>query len=89
MSAAWHVRLQQVDTVWLGMGSVPPMTDTTRARTEPGRPPAEDGPDVSTERVESLKDAASGRTSVLRPRTVLGALGATIRPSPVEVQRCP
>ncbi|WP_234383277.1 epimerase [Streptomyces dysideae] len=88
MSAAWHVPLQQVDTLWLDMGSVLPMTDTTRGRTEHGRPPAEDGPDVSTEMVESMKDA-SHRTPVLRPRTVLGTLDATIRHRPVEVRRCP
>lgn len=53
------------------------------------RPLAKDGPDVSTDVVESMKDAASGGTPVLRPRTVLGALGATIRHRPFEVRRCP
>ena len=46
-----------------------------------------------TEKVESMKDAASVRAPVLRQRTVpgvLGVLGVTVRRRPVEVgRRCP
>ncbi|MFD3619856.1 hypothetical protein ACFWWT_32395 [Streptomyces sp. NPDC058676] len=86
LSAAWHVRLQHVDTVWLDMDCRLPMTNPSSARTEPGRPPAEHGSAVSTEVVERMMGASSGRTHVPRPRTVLGA---TIRPGPVGVRRCP
>ncbi|HZG03181.1 MAG TPA: NAD-dependent epimerase/dehydratase family protein [Streptomyces sp.] len=89
MSAAWHARLQQVDTGWLDMGFALPMLDTARARTELGWAPGKDGPEVFAEVVEGMKEAASGRTPVLRPRTVLGALGAAIRRGPAAVRRRP
>lgn len=86
LPAAGRPRLRQVDTVWVDMDSAVPVTDTSRARTGPGRPPAEDDPDVSTEMAASTKDAALGTAPVLRPRT---ALGAAIRQRPAEVRRCP
>jgi len=89
MSAAWHARLQQVDTGWLDMGFALPMLDTARARTELGWAPGKDGPEVFAEVVEGMKEAASGRTPVLRPRTVLGALGDAIRRGPAAVRRRP
>ncbi|PWJ05463.1 epimerase [Streptomyces sp. NWU49] len=89
MSAAWHARLQQVDTGWLDMGFALPTLDTTRARTELDWAPTKDGPQVLTEVIEGMREAASGRTPVLRPRTVLGALGDAIRRGPVAVRRRP
>jgi hypothetical protein len=46
--------------------------------------PAKDGPGVSSEVDLSMKDAMSGRTPVLGPRTVPGV---TVRP--VEARQCP
>ncbi|MDO0924158.1 NAD-dependent epimerase/dehydratase family protein [Streptomyces sp. TG1A-8] len=89
MSAAWHAHLQQVDTGWLDMGFALPTLDTTRARTELDWAPVKDGPQVLAEVIEGMKEAASGRTPVLRPRTVLGALGDSIRRGPVAVRRYP
>ncbi|GGQ33163.1 NAD-dependent epimerase/dehydratase family protein [Streptomyces roseolilacinus] len=89
MSAAWHARLQQVDTGWLDMGFALPTLDTTRARTELDWAPAKDGPQVLAEVIEGMREAASGRTPVLRPRTVLGALGDAVRRGPVAVRRRP
>ncbi|MCQ0025576.1 NAD-dependent epimerase/dehydratase family protein [Streptomyces somaliensis DSM 40738] len=89
MSAAWHAHLQQVDTGWLDMGFALPTLDTTRARTELGWAPSKDGPQVLAEVIEGMRQGASGRTPVLRPRTVLGALGDAIRHGPVAVRRRP
>ncbi|MEU2599839.1 hypothetical protein [Streptomyces hirsutus] len=89
MSAAWHAHLQQVDIGWLDMGFALPTLDTTPARTELNWAPTKDGPQVLAEVIEGMREAASGRTPVLRPRTVLGALGDAIRRGPVAVRRRP
>ncbi|GAA2455564.1 NAD-dependent epimerase/dehydratase family protein [Streptomyces glaucus] len=89
MSAAWHAHLQPVDTGWLDMGFALPTLDTTRARTELDWTPAKDGPQVIAEVIEGMRRAASGRTPVLRPRTVLGAPGDAARRGPVAVRRRP
>ncbi|MFF8035239.1 NAD-dependent epimerase/dehydratase family protein [Streptomyces sp. NPDC016626] len=89
MSAAWHAHLQPIDTGWLDMGFALPTPDTTRARTELDWAPAKDGPQVLAEVIEGMREAASGRTPVLRPRTVLGALGEAVRRGPVAVRRRP
>jgi nucleoside-diphosphate-sugar epimerase len=75
MSAAWHLRLQQVDTGWLDMAFALPLLDTTRARTELGWKPTKDAVAVFGEVVDGMRTAASGPTAVLRPRTVAGAVG--------------
>lgn len=89
MSAAWHARLQQVDTGWLDMGFALPTMDTTRARVELGWAPTKDGPTVFAEVVAGMKDAASGRTPALRPRSVIGAVSDAVRRGPVAVRRRP
>jgi hypothetical protein len=48
--------------------------------------PANEGPSVSSEVDLSMKDAMSGRTPVLGPRTVPGV---TVRHRPVEARQCP
>ncbi|GAA2877270.1 NAD-dependent epimerase/dehydratase family protein [Pseudonocardia halophobica] len=73
MSAAWHLRLQQVDTGWLDMAFALPLIDSTRARTELGWSPTKDAVAVFREVVDGMRTAASGPTAVLRPRTVAGA----------------
>lgn len=89
MSAAWHAHLQQVDTGWLDMGFALPTLDTARARTELDWAPTKDGPDVLAEVIAGMREAASDGTPVLRPRTVLGALGDAVRRGPVAVRRRP
>jgi UDP-glucose 4-epimerase len=79
MSAAWHLRLQQVDTGWLDMAFALPLLDSTRARTELGWSPTVDAVAVFREVVEGMRTAASGPTEVLRPRTVVGAVGDALR----------
>jgi nucleoside-diphosphate-sugar epimerase len=89
MSAAWHARLQQVDTGWLDMGFALPTLDTARARRELDWAPTKDGPQVFAEVVEGMRKAAYGWTPVLRPRTVLGALHDAVWRGPVAVRRRP
>ncbi|MCP9956106.1 NAD-dependent epimerase/dehydratase family protein [Streptomyces sudanensis] len=89
MSAAWHAHLQQVDTGWLDMGFALPLLDTTRARTELHWTPSLDGPQVLAEVIDGMRRKASGTTPVLRPRTVLGALGDAVRHGPIAVRRRP
>lgn len=89
MSAAWHARLQQVDTGWLDMGFALPTLDTTRARVELGWAPTKDGPAVFAEVVDGMKEAAAGQTPALRPRTVVGAVSDALRRGPVAVRRRP
>jgi nucleoside-diphosphate-sugar epimerase len=83
MSAAWHARLQQVDTGWLDMGFALPMLDCTRASRELDWSPRVDAMTVLREVVDGMRDTASVRTPVLRRRTVLGALRDAVRRGPV------
>jgi nucleoside-diphosphate-sugar epimerase len=83
MSAAWHAHLQQVDTGWLDMGFAVPLLDTTRAREVLGWRPTVDAVTVLREVIEGMRKAASGRTPVLRPRTVVGALRDMVKRGPV------
>lgn len=89
MSAAWHARLQQVDTGWLDMGMALPTLDATRARTELGWEPTRDGPDVLAEVVAGMSEAAAAATPVLRARTVPSAIADALRRKPVGVRRRP
>jgi nucleoside-diphosphate-sugar epimerase len=75
VSAAWHLRLQQVDTGWLDMAFALPLLDSTRARTELDWAPTKDAVAVFREVVEGMRTTASGPTAVLRRRTV----GQTLR----------
>ncbi len=70
MSAAWHERLQQVDTGWLDMGFSLPLLDSGRARRELDWSPTVDAVKVFREVVEGMRERASGPTPVLRRRTV-------------------
>ena len=74
MSASWHLRLQQVDPGWLDMAFALPLLDTSRARRELGWVPSVDADAVLREVLAGMRDRASDRTPVLRPRAVLGAL---------------
>jgi nucleoside-diphosphate-sugar epimerase len=83
MSAAWHARLQPVDTGWLDMAFALPLLDCSRAAEELGWKPTHDGVAVLREVVEGMRDRASGPTPVLRPRTVPRALRDLVTRGPV------
>jgi UDP-glucose 4-epimerase len=89
MSAAWHARIQQVDTGWLDMGFALPMLDTTRASRELGWSPTVDAMTVLREVLSGMRDTAAGRTPVLRPRTVAGALRDMVRRGPAGQRERP
>lgn len=89
MSAAWHLRLQPVDTGWLDLALALPMLDSGRARRELGWTPRHDAVAVLEEVVAGIREAASGATPVLRPRTVAGALGDAVRRGPVGQRHRP
>jgi UDP-glucose 4-epimerase len=89
MSAAWHARLQPVDPGWLDLGYSVPLLDTTRARTVLGWSPTVDGVTVLAETLEGMRRAASDRTPVLRPRSVLEQVGRLVRRGPVSMRREP
>lgn len=89
MAGAWHARLQQVDPGWLDLGFAIPLLDTSRARTELGWAPTHDAVSVFRETLEGMRDAASDRTPVLRPRTVLGQLRTALRRGPVSSRHRP
>jgi UDP-glucose 4-epimerase len=83
MSAAWHARLQQVDTGWLDMGFALPLLDCSRAYRELDWSPSFDAMTVLREVIEGMREGASARTPVLRPRTVPRALLDLVRRGPV------
>jgi len=83
MSAAWHARLQQVDTGWLDLAFSVPLLDTSRARDELGWAPAVPAATVLREVLDGMRHTASAGTPVLRPRTVLGGLRTLVTRGPV------
>ncbi|MDP9820211.1 NAD-dependent epimerase/dehydratase family protein [Nocardioides massiliensis] len=74
VSASWHARLQQVDTGWIDLAFALPLLDATRARTELGWTPTHDAHEVLGEVLAGMREARSGPTPVLRPRSVRQAL---------------
>jgi UDP-glucose 4-epimerase len=89
VSATWHARLQPVDPGWCDLGFAVPLLDTTRASRELGWSPTVDAMTVLKETLAGMREAAAGRTPVLRPRTVLGQLRETFRSGPVTSRRRP
>jgi nucleoside-diphosphate-sugar epimerase len=83
MSAAWHARLQQVDTGWLDMGFALPLLDCSRASRELGWSPRVDAVSVLREVIEGMRETAAARTPVLRRRSVPRALRDFVRRGPV------
>jgi UDP-glucose 4-epimerase len=88
-SVAWHARLQQVDPGWVDLGYAVPLLDCGRASRELGWAPTVDALTVLRETLNGMRDAAVGRTPVLRPRTVAGQLGRLARRGPVSHRRRP
>lgn len=83
MSAAWHARLQPVDTGWLDMGFASPLLDCSRAARELGWSPRVDAETVLREVIDGMRESASARTPVLRHRSVPRALHDLVRRGPV------
>ncbi len=83
MSAAWHARLQQVDTGWLDMAFALPLMDTARARERLEWDPQHDAVSVLREVLAGMREASAGRTPVLRRRTVSKALRDFVSRGPV------
>jgi len=89
MSAAWHARVQQVDTGWLDMGLAVPLLDSSRAFRELSWAPEVDAMAVLREVLSGMRDTASDRTPVLRPRSVVGSLRDMARRGPVGQRKQP
>ncbi|MDX6301043.1 MAG: hypothetical protein QOF53_2257 [Nocardioidaceae bacterium] len=89
MSLSWHARLQPVDPGWLDMGFALPLLDTSRARDELGWEPTKDALSVLDETVSGMREAASDRSPVLRPRSVPEQLVRAVRRGPVSSRHHP
>ncbi len=89
VAASWHARLQQLDAGWVDLGYAVPLMDTSRAATELGWTASRDARSVLAETVEGMREAASGRSPVLRPRSVPGALRQFVSRGPVSSRRRP
>ncbi len=83
VSATWHARLQPVDPGWLDLGFAVPLMDTSRAQGELGWAPRLDAVSVLAETVAGMRDGASDRSPVLRPRSVPRQLVGALRRGPV------
>jgi UDP-glucose 4-epimerase len=89
MSAAWHARLQQADTGWLDLAFALPLLDSSRARHELGWSPSHDATSVLGEVLAGMRHRDSGGTPILRPRSVLSALGDLVTHGPVARRHRP
>jgi UDP-glucose 4-epimerase len=89
MSAAWHARLQQVDTGWLDMAFALPLLDSSRAARELGWSPTVDAESVLREVLEGMREGDGRATPVLRPRSVVGALRDFAMRGPVGIRNRP
>jgi len=88
-SASWHAHLQPVDPGWLDLAFALPLLDTSRARTELGWSPAYDAETVLREVLDGMRHRASGATPILRPRSVVGAVGDLVSRGPVARRHRP
>jgi nucleoside-diphosphate-sugar epimerase len=83
LSAAWHLRLQPVDTGWLDMAFALPLLDCSRAALELGWTPSRDAVSVLDETLEGMRHRGFDATPVLRRRSVAGALRDAVVRGPV------
>jgi UDP-glucose 4-epimerase len=88
-SLAWHARLQQVDPGWIDLARNAPVLDAGRARRELGWSPTATAREVLEEIVGGMAGGDSGRTPVLRARSVPRELAALLRRGPVRRRREP
>jgi UDP-glucose 4-epimerase len=89
VSLSWHARLQPVDPGWLDLGFAVPLLDTTRAERELDWRPQVDALTVLEETLRGMREAASDRSPVLRPRTVPAQLARALRRGPVSRRQEP
>ncbi|CAA9374083.1 MAG: NAD-dependent epimerase/dehydratase [uncultured Nocardioides sp.] len=89
VSLSWLARLQQVDAGWIDLGFAVPLMDTSRARSELGWSPTNDALAVLVETVAGMAEGAADHSPVLRPRSVVGALGRFARRGPVATRQRP
>jgi nucleoside-diphosphate-sugar epimerase len=89
MSAAWHARLQPVDTGWLDMGFSVPLLDTSRAQRVLGWRPTHAADAVMREVLDGMRRREAGGTPVLRRRRVIDGLSRAVRQAPVTLRRRP
>ena len=89
VSVSWHARVQPLDPGWIDMAYALPLLDTSRAASELGWSATRDAVSVLAETVAGMRDAASDRSPVLRPRSVAGALGRFLERGPVSSRREP
>ncbi len=89
VSLSWHARLQPLDAGWIDLGHAVPLMDTSAAAAELGWSPTHDALSVLAETVEGMRDGASDRSPVLRPRSVPAALGRFARRGSVSSRREP
>jgi nucleoside-diphosphate-sugar epimerase len=84
VSLSWHARLQQLDPGWIDLAYAVPLLDTARAASELGWSARTDAVSVLAETVDGMRQGASDRSPVLRPRSVPAALGRFVRRGPVS-----
>ena len=89
VSASWHARVQPLDPGWIDMAFALPLLDSSRAASELGWAPSMDAVEVLDETIMGMQDGASGRSPVLRPRTVVASLARAVRQGPVSSRRAP
>jgi nucleoside-diphosphate-sugar epimerase len=89
VSLSWHARLQQLDAGWIDLAYAVPLMDTSRAASELGWSATRDGVSVLAETVEGMREGATDRSPVLRPRSVPAAVGRFVRHGPVSSRRHP
>ncbi len=89
VSASWHARLQPVDPGWLDLGFAVPLLDTSRALGELGWTARVDALAVLDETISGMRDGASDRSPVLRPRSVAGQLARALRRGAVSSRHEP
>jgi nucleoside-diphosphate-sugar epimerase len=89
LTLAWKARLEPLDPGWLDLGFSVPLVDTSRASRELGWRPTVGALEVLAETVAGLRDAASDRSPVLRPRSVAGGVLRALRDRAVTSRREP
>jgi nucleoside-diphosphate-sugar epimerase len=89
VSLSWHARLQQLDAGWIDLAYAVPLMDTSRAASELGWSATRDAVSVLAETVEGMREGATDRSPVLRPRSVPAAVGRFVRHGPVSSRRRP
>jgi UDP-glucose 4-epimerase len=89
VSAAWHVRLLQLDPGWIDLAFAAPLLDWSRARSELDWSPRWSTDDVIQEVVDGLVTRSSAPTPVLRRRGAADVVRRAFGSGPVHARREP